>query len=57
MKNKILRFITGLAVMVALLSMCALEGFYRDYALWALGLSGWWLSLFCYANRDNLEGR
>lgn len=57
MKNKILKGVTGLTVMIALLAMCAVDGEYRDFALLALTLAGWWLSLFCFANRDRLEGR
>lgn len=56
MKNRILKGVTGLAVMVALLSMCAVDGDFRGLALIGLAVSWVWLSLFCFVNRDNLEG-
>ena len=57
MKNKILKGITGLAVLVALLSMCAVDGDFRNQALVAMPLAAAWLALYCFANRDKLKGR
>ena len=57
MKNRILKGVTGLAVMVSLLAMCAVDGDFRIYALWALAIAGVWLGLFYFANRRHLERR
>lgn len=58
MKNIILEGVTGLAAIVGMLSMSAVDSEYRGYALVAIPVCLLWLCLFYYANRHrNWEGR